>query len=284
MTRLGAQQEGDDMRQSARTDRTTVHRVQQFLSSIAAAGVEVPELTAAAVTEGTLVAWIDEVREQQRATKSGNLISMSAEAVVAAASAGEKRPAGYTANLIEAEQRERTLALEERVLVHAHDAAALELAGMVDDSLIPVLQPVHEDILEAVRKLEPTLRATPVDDAEAILAGTSKLQHARAELLGLRRRWDALRAAWSVLVDEDVRQSDHALWRDPAAVWGSSFLVRRQSRPPWPEGQPLAWLLFYATTPGEPWLPTPDELRAREAEVFAAAKAERAGAGVAIGM
>lgn len=269
------------MRNSARVDRTAAARVVRVIASFEAAGVESAALTAAAKTEATIAGWLDGAKAAAEGAKAGNLTELTAQSLLAAAQAGEKRPASFTAAIETAEAQERVAELEARILTAAHDEAAIAVVDCVGEHLLENLRPAFQDVLGEVRKLAPTLKGVDPDDAEAVLRATTKTIASRGELLTLRRRFDAIRTAWAALVGAPTRDSEYGNLRHPERAYGAAWRGRRlaPSVRPWPTG-PLSYLLWLSSCDAEPWLPSSADVAGREREAVDAAKAEQRGSRV----
>lgn len=265
------------MRETRRGDRRELSALEQFVKQAADAGAKLPgELHDAIKVEGVLDQRQTAARAELAAISPATLAERMAGELLDAAQKGSI-PDSFGERVAEAERRQRTLEIEATVLERAREravGAVMDIADDQDGIVTDCLRPVFGSVLDDVRRLAPALQGVPVDDGEVVLMLEPKRRDAAVKLHHLRRRFAALQEARRWLLaftgqPEDDRDGTYALLRHPERAWSERWPLRHHMKDqlPWPT-EPLAYLLWYAASDAEPWLPTSEEQDARAQEAM----------------
>lgn len=215
--------------------------------------------------------------ERRLATIRSTAAEQAATALLAAIATGSP-DREFATIVLKAEVEERTAsigqAIAEAAAERARADARRQLVTAAPSILIDELRPAHAATLAEVADLAPRLVGVDPDNAEAVLRAPKAAQDARARLVGLVERRDAILAAADIvrtLAGPPVRDTDQvfARFRAAADLWGRNWAARARHEAagswPWPTGH-LAHLLWAATPQAGSWLPMGTEMDAALAE------------------
>jgi hypothetical protein len=154
-----------------------------------------------------------------------------------------------------------------------------DIIGMIgqrrDEIITEHLRPAQQAILDELRELAPVLQHLELTDA-AMTRAPEAARAAWVRLPDLMGRYWRIRDAYTALLPRD-HDATLAEIENAPALYGTSWAGRFQSgvggKPwtPWPKDN-LARMVWLATSPARPWMPTPAELADLERRV---AKATR---------